>query len=122
MSPIRRSLVFSAIPHADESFGGYLSRLTDVNHYDAYAWILQLAKLGDYHQKESLAFEDDNDLTLLSRLTGVETTRLLALTYRRQGRKQNRFGDCLIFGLPVPRTAICMTPAKICPHCLRECG
>jgi hypothetical protein len=121
MAPRSKGLVFSAAPHPDESFSGYLTRLTELNHYDTSAWTLQLAKL-DYTRKVALAFYDGQDFAELSKLTGVERTRLIALTYPRQGRKENRFCDCLFFGLPVPRTAIHLNPAKVCPSCLREHG
>lgn len=120
MTSRSRGLVFSDHPYPDESFVGYLVRLTEINDYDNASWILQLAKFGEYARKESLAFGDDQDFTSLAYLTGVDPLELRALTYLRQGRKSNKFCDSLIFGLPVPRTAINLNPAKICPGCLRE--
>jgi TniQ protein len=122
MTPRRRGLVFSATPHPDESFSGYLIRLTESNHYETPSWILQLGELGSFARSESLAFEDGQDFSYLAHLTGVDTSELIALTYRRQGRKDNKFCNCLIFGLPVPRPAIHLNPAKVCPGCLREHG
>lgn len=118
-------LVLTASPYPDESFAGYLTRLTELNHYDTPAWILQMAQLRNYPNKEVLAFGDGRNFRLLSQLTGIEMSRLNALTYRlpqHRHKRQNRFGDCLIFGLAVPRTALRLNPAKICTECLREHG
>src|SRR5205807_2230131 len=50
------------------------------------------------------------------------TSVLVALTYKRKGPRINKMRDCRIFGQFVPRTALRLNPAKICPHCLREFG
>lgn len=62
-------LVLSASPYSDESFAGYLTRLTDLNHYDSPSWIRQLANLGSYENKEAVAFpESENSTTSLNLL------------------------------------------------------
>lgn len=70
-------LVLSGSPYSDESFTGYLSRITDLNHYDSPSWILQLANLGNYERKEAVAFPEPEKLGHLSKLTGVSVSQLL---------------------------------------------
>jgi hypothetical protein len=122
MAPKNRGLVFSAAPHPDESFSGYLTRLAEANYYQTPSWILQLAKLGNYARRDDLAFDDGQNFKPLSKLTGVDTDELFALIYRRQGSKENKFCNCLVFGSPVPRPAIHLNPAKVCPRCLTDYG
>src|SRR5437879_3347465 len=122
MLPRSRSLVFSAIPHADESFIGYLIRLTEVNHYETPSWILQLAGLGSYLRKVSFAFGKSLSLTPLSQLTGVSEDELSGLSYQRSAGKRTKFSDCLVFGSPAPRIGIRAHRPKVCPACLVEFG
>lgn len=115
-------LVLTASPHPDESFVGYLTRLTDLNDYDSPSWILQLAKLGNYERKESVAFTEREKLGHLSKLSGVSVTQLLGITHRRQRAKSQHSATTKFFGLSVPRSAIQLRTARICPACLREHG
>jgi len=115
-------LVLSASPYPDESFAGYLTRLTDLNHYDSPSWILQLANLGNYERKEALAFPERERLGHLSKLTGVSVTQLLGITHRRLRANSTHSTDTKFFGLSVPRSAIQLRTARICPACLREHG
>lgn len=115
-------LVQTAKPHRDESFVGYLTRLTEVNHYQSPTWILQLADLGKYERKEALAFSESQKLMGLSKLTGVNTPQLLELLHRRQGTESHRHVDCKFFGSLVPRSAVQIRPARICSACLGDSG
>src|SRR5437764_1143327 len=99
-------LVRTASPYRDESFAGYLTRLTDLNYYDSPSWILQLAKLGNYERKEALAFPERERLGHLAALTGASTTQLLEITHRRQRAKSHQSATSKFFGLSVPRSAI----------------
>jgi len=113
-------LVRTASPHPDESFAGYLTRLTDLNYYDSPSWILQLAKLGNYERKEALAFPERERLGHLSALTGVSVSQLLQITHRRQRAESRYTAVAKFFGVSVPRSAIQLRTARICPACLRE--
>ncbi len=115
-------LILTASPHPDESFAGYLTRLTDLNHYDSPSWILQLAKLGNYERKEALAFPERERLGHLSALTGVGVTQLLEITHQRHSARRHDSVASRFFGLSVPRSAIRLRTARICPACLREHG
>lgn len=117
-----RSLVFSATPHADESFIGYLIRLTEINYYETSSWILQLANLGNYLRKVSLAFDESLNLERLSQLTGIGEQKLSTLRYTPSGAKRNKFVDHDVFGSPVPRIAIRAHRPKVCCACLIESG
>jgi len=115
-------LVISPAPHADESFIGYLIRLTDLNHYDASTWILQLANLGHRLHKVALAFDNRLDLKLLASLIGVEETRISALLFLPTKRNRLKFGDYFVFGHAVPRLVIKSQWHKVCSRCLIEFG
>jgi hypothetical protein len=114
--------VFSATPHADESFIGYLIRLTEINYYETSSWILQLANLGNYLRKVSLAFDESLNLETLSQLTGIGEQELSALRYTPSGVKRNKFVDHDVFGSPVPRIAIRAHRPKVCCACLIQSG
>src|ERR1043166_7508768 len=115
-------LVRTAPPNPDESFVGYLTRLTELNYYESPSWILQLAELGKYERKEALAFSEPEKLLQLSELTNVNTPQLLEITHQRETAKRHRHVDCKFFDLLVPRSAIQIRPARICPACLRDDG
>lgn len=120
MLPRTRFLVFSAVPHVDESFIGYLIRLTEVNHYETPAWILQLASLNSYLRKVSIAFDETLNLKGLAGLTGINEEQLRALLYLPSDVKRNKFADYDVLGSPVPRIAIRAHRPKICSACLVE--
>jgi len=121
MASQSRSLVFSTTPYDDESFMGYLIRLTELNHYETPSWILQLAQVTNYLRKVGRVFDDSLDLAPLQQLTGVDKSRLQPLVYIAP-TKRTKFGDYFVFGSPVPRLGIQIRPPKICPGCLSEFG
>lgn len=122
MASTTKRLIFSANPHSDESLLGYLIRLTELNSYDTPSWVLQLAGMGSYVSTGSIAFDARLDLAALARLTGVTEKRLGSLMHRCTTSRKNVFGDCFVFGTPVPRIAIRVHRPKVCPACLREYG
>jgi hypothetical protein len=115
-------LVVRPAPYADESFIGYLTRLTEVNHYDTTSWVIQLANLGDRLSKVALAFDSNLDLSFLARLTGAERVTLSALLFPGAKRNRVKCGDYFVFGHPVSRFVIKSQCPKICPKCLIEYG
>jgi predicted DNA-binding transcriptional regulator AlpA len=122
MASQSEQLVLSASPYPDESFAGYLTRLTDLNLYDSPSWIRQLANLGSYETKEAVAFPEAEKLGHLSKLAGVSVSQLLGITHRRQRANSTHSAAAKFFGLSVPRSAIHLRTARICPACLRENG
>ncbi len=116
-----KRLLVRAEPNDDESFGGYIVRLTELNSYDNPLRILKLAGVerkfldGGY----SVLFKKSFSLSSLSQLTDTPTTKLLPLTHP----PLNKRGDShttSIFGLPVHKNFIRVRFPKICPQCLKD--
>ena len=105
---------------ADESFMGYVLRLTEQNVYETPSWVLKLAGL-DYKQlRRSCAFVFKPESAAgLAQVTDVGATELARLTYppvvARDGNSLYRF-----FGQPLPQYALRPTQPKVCPQCLAE--
>jgi TniQ len=118
----KRELLFSAIPHPDESFVGYLLRLTEVNRYETLSWILQFAHIKNCGRfKFSLAQNGSLDVSPLARLTGVDETTLTSLLYvSMRDSERQLIVDYSVFGNPVPHYMICLKNPKVCPACLRD--
>lgn len=116
-----RALLFSVAPRPDESFIGYLLRLTELNRYETLSWILQLAQIKSY-VRSNLSFAFDNTLQLapLSQLCGVDTAKLATLLYQSAGRPKRQMGDYHIANSTVPQYMIRLRYPKICPACLNE--
>lgn len=114
------SLLIKSKPNVDESFMGYITRLTEWNGYDSPSWIMQLAGF-DYSLLSHLcSFEPRSSKALnsLTHLTGTNLSELAQLTYQPAN---NWPGDYyLFFGSPVHRYYIRPSHFKICPECLRE--
>jgi hypothetical protein len=116
-----KSLIVRAEPNTDESFGGYMIRLTELNRYNTTSTILKLAGIerkfldGGY----SLLFRDSFDLTPLARLTDANITKLRLLTYPSTKRQESS-RTVSIFGLPIHRNHVRVRFPKICPACLKE--
>lgn len=121
MDTIDRFL-FSDEPQVDESFIGYLLRLVELNDYDTVSWILQLAGIKDYsHSKFGFVFNPSVVLSPLSRLTGVEESKLTPLLYQPVKEPGQVIAVChSVFGLSVPQYLIRPRHPKVCPTCLRE--
>jgi hypothetical protein len=118
-----KRLLFSAEPLPDESFNGYLLRLTQRNDYDTLAWILQMANIGNEFRKMlTFLLPHTLDLSLLVQLTGVDEPKLSELLYHPIRVATNRMmgGDLLVFGSPVPLYVIRLRCPKVCPCCLKE--
>jgi hypothetical protein len=109
-------------PEHDESFGGYITRLTEANDYLSSSWILSLAgiRCGNGSSIHYLVFQDDLDLSMLARLIGLDVSELLPLTYPPVVTELNSTSKHQFFGLPVRKQVIRVNKAKICPSCLRE--
>jgi hypothetical protein len=115
-----KRLLITATPYDDESFVGYLLRLTERNHYETLSWILQLAEIRNYAQgKFSLTFISSLNLSPLEKLTGIEGDKLRRLPYSpvKAGGKRYNYS---IFGNSVPPYMIRLRYPKICPCCLME--
>lgn len=118
-----KPLLFTAEPYRDESFLGYLLRLTDLNEYDTPAWLLSLAdiKKGAKNRLSSYYLNPDLSLAGLAALSGIGEERLRALQYRPTGTVKSRMmGDYDVLGNSLPLYLIRLHHPKVCPLCLRE--
>lgn len=115
-----RLLIFSAIPHPDESFVGYLLRLTERNHYETLSWILQFAEIKQYvRSKFALASIGSLNLSPLKKLIGIKESKLKTLLYPPV-KSGGKLHDYSIFGNRIPPYIIRLRYPKVCPLCLRE--
>ncbi len=119
MSVKFKRLLVAGPPNSDESFIGYIVRITEWNKYDRVSWILSRIGFGNSANYGCpLVFNKSTDLSPLAKLTGVSVSRLKPLLYPpavpETGSRQ------LIFGLPVSRYMIQVKRTKLCPDCLRE--
>lgn len=100
---------------------GYILRLMDLNHYESPSWILQLANIKSFlRSKVSFTFDNQLDLSGLSKLTEVDEATLAPLMYLPAGPVRTKMGDYLIFGEAMPQHLIRPQCPKVCPGCLRE--
>jgi TniQ/Helix-turn-helix domain len=122
MIPEDRLLLFSSTPYSDESFIGYLLRLSQLNRYKTLSWILQLARIENYANGGFLfALKGSLDLSLLAQLSGADEKTLTSLLYAPVRVSERRMmGDYLVFGNTVSRHLIRLKTPKVCPACLRE--
>lgn len=118
-----RRLLITNKPKPDESFMGYIIRLTALNRYYTPVWILRMAgfQWGLVSGNECcFLFSGSTDLSLLSTLTQVDTVTLESLFYRPADPSFNTRGKQLFFGLPVSQYMIHPYQPKICPDCLKQ--
>lgn len=108
---------------SDESFWGYVTRLSEANGYQFSHWVLKQAriKMSYLFSKHAIPLQQDLDLSTLARLIGVDVSELLPLTYPQAATtEQPSQPKHLFWGLPVRRQIISLQRSKICPACLRE--
>lgn len=114
-------LLITRKPYPDESFMGYILRLTEKNAYESLSWIFQIASLNYEESRQGcmLAFGTSENLARLANLAGISPTELSRLTYRcvpaSDGLPLHYF-----FGQPVSQGLIRSSRPKICPDCLSE--
>lgn len=108
-------------PEADESFLGYILRLTEKNRYETPSWILKMAGFGfkDLRESTSLVFRSHENLHGLAQLTGVNVDKLAQLLYPLVAKFDSTFLHDF-FGHILPQYLIRPTHPKICPDCLSE--
>lgn len=111
-----KPLVRTSHPYLDESFLGYITRLTELNHYDNKTWVLRLSRI---HQnllqpRNSFVFNNAIDMRPLSHLTRVKKETLSSLLYPYAPPR-----SCYFFGHKISQFLIRPRFPKICPTCLR---
>lgn len=119
-----KPLLFRAVPYRDESFLGYLLRLSDLNEYETPTWLLPLADMRkDMNDDNFSSYNLSTHLGLegLSALTGIGAERLRALEYRPIGAVEGRLtGNYDVLGNSLPVYLIRLHNPKFCPFCLRD--
>src|ERR1051325_10311171 len=114
-------LLISGKPYFDESFIGYVLRLTEQNVYESISWIFELAGVNYEGARQGcmLAFEASENLRGLAQLAGINSTELCQLTYRRVP-SSDEVPLHYFFGQSVSQDLIRTSRPKICPDCLSE--
>lgn len=114
-------LLISGKPYCDESFIGYVLRLTEQNVYESISWIFELAGVNYEGARQGcmLAFEAPENLLGLVQLAGINSTELCQLTYRRVSIS-DEVPLHYFFGQSVSQDLIRTSRPKICPDCLSE--
>lgn len=116
-------MLFTSDPKPDESFMGYLLRLTESNRAATPSWMLRAARIKSYVRAPlDFVFDNTIDFSPLAALAEVSEDTLKSLPYQPVRGVRRKFGEYLFFGLPVFRYVIRPRRPKICSECLRESG
>ena len=113
-------------PERDESFIGYIVRLTEANWYDTPSWIFSLSGI-DYMElqwKFTFIFSRSERLESLSKLTGSTLDDLISRLYLPAKSQSHREGDHEydFYGALLNRSIIRPHCPKVCTKCLAESG
>lgn len=114
-----KRLLLRSKPKPDESFMGYILRLTELNDYDNPAWIVREAGIGYLHDRGAAASHKSLDLSAFATLTGVNIADLVSLRHPIDKQSHTTYRR-LFFGLTVPQYVIRPKHQKLCPGCLLE--
>lgn len=114
-----KKLLIRSRPKPDESFTGYIIRLTELNEYDSPSWIFRRVGIGYIRQKCAATSHAPIDLSALASLSNVDVSDLEPLRCPID-RQSNSSYRRLFYGLTVPQYVIRQKHPKICPVCLRE--
>lgn len=119
-------LLITLNPEKEESFIGYIVRLTEVNGYETPSWIFSLSGI-DYMElqwKFTFVFRRSKKLEILAQLTGSSLDDLVSLLYlpakSQVPHEENHDYD--FFGALLNRSIIRPHYPKVCPKCLAESG
>lgn len=112
-------LLITGQPKHDESFMGYIIRLTELNRCLHPSWILRLAGVCNLLDSNlAFIFNDTLDLSIFKQITGVPESDLAALLYRPTDPDKTNSCDYVVCGSLVPRYVIRSLRPKVCPNCL----
>jgi len=118
MDDINKLLLVRGKPKADESFIGYVVRLTEQNKYNTPLWILKMARLMSGQPRYSFnSLLSEEGIVLLAKLTDIDISHLESITYVPS---DDQFNCYMFFDNIVPRHGIRLSHPKICPECLLE--
>jgi hypothetical protein len=115
-----KRLLFSSEPEPDESFMGYLLRLTEKNRGETPSWLASKARINSYVRAPlNFVFNNSLDFSTLAALTEASEDALKALPYHPADGVRRKMGEYLFFGRPVYQYMIRLRRPKICLECLR---
>lgn len=122
MSEEIRRLLFTEEPYSDESFTGYLLRLTELNCFVKLSWLLQLSGLSNVLKLKALpGVNSKYDLEILSKVIGIDKRNLEPLIYKINQEVPNKLNPrYLLFGKSLPACFIYHKASRLCPTCLLE--
>jgi hypothetical protein len=111
-------LIVRTRPKHDESYLGFLLRLTELNLYETPYWIVQEASLRPkgYIGICSFVFDPEVDLAPLADLSGLNVDALQDLVYYPI---DDRYG-VRVFGQRLPRYLLRLRESRVCPECLKQ--
>lgn len=108
-------------PYFDESFMGYMLRLTEHNGYDSISWILSMAGVDYNLYNNNLSCIKLKDFTTLSEIIGINSSELNNMIYHLV-QSEGIFKKYIVYGHSIPNYMLCFSNPKICPYCLRQSG
>jgi hypothetical protein len=112
-----RSLVVRSRPKSDESFFGFLLRLTELNAYTSHGLIPKLARLdGKVFLCNHIWDEHNSNYDGLIQLTRITRNDLKQLLYTPATKPS----EVMIFGRSVPYSLMGAPRPKVCPACLAQ--
>ncbi|MCM3619784.1 TniQ family protein [Sutcliffiella horikoshii] len=107
---LKPKLLLVEPPQFNESFQGYILRLTHLNLYDRVTWIYEFMSMTkDYKRRSSTLSQE---MEALQKVTGLQQNQLQNLIFRRLNEKL--FSEVMNFNQK--------HKCKICPKCLGEKG
>lgn len=112
-----RSLVVRSRPKSDESFFGFLLRLTELNAYTSHGLVPNLARLdGKVFLCNHIWEEHNSKYDGLIQLTKITRNDLKQLLYTPATKRSG----VMIFGQSVPYSLMGAPRPKVCPACLAQ--
>lgn len=120
-SDSRVTLLRRPTPHTDESFRGFMIRVSEENGYVRPLWIYFLCGIqgSKYISESAFLSSDASFIDKIASLIGLARTHLEKIMLKPIEGMPQTF---LVLGQAVPGFAIHMTSLKICPDCLAEYG
>lgn len=115
-----KNLLFVKKPFHDESFLGYLLRLTELNYFERLSWLLKTCKLGKAINSKTLpGISSESNLEILLRMTEIDESLLSSMAYQITvfNKQYPRYS---IFGSSLQSFFIISQKSRICPGCLSE--
>jgi TniQ protein len=114
--PVPSTLVLRARPKDDESYLGFLLRLTDINGYPAISWILKVAKIPSNLRLGAYIARAEVDFPRVAKLNDSDVSDLGELAYLPVTYKY----DGPVLGSSSPPHVLRLRRPKVCPQCLRD--